>query len=87
MKEEKTMIKSTTAVRHGSGSDPFRWVSFLTAKEREIVRKGGKVYFKSSKRNYLQSGFKIVTYYAGKYGFREPSDSELKEIKKKEGKK
>lgn len=75
--------ESKTAVKHGGGSMPYRWVSKLTDAERELVRKGGLVFFRVPKKHYTQSGFKVVTYYRGKYGFREPTDSELRLVRRK----
>jgi len=72
------MIKSDTAIQHGSGS--FRWVSGLSKKEREAVKNGEMVYFESFKTYHTQSGYKIVSYRCGRYGSKEPNDAELKEI-------
>lgn len=74
------MIKSVTAVKKGWGSMPHRSVSFLTAEEKEAIRKGELVYFEISKTHYRQSGFKVVTQYQGKFDSREPSGEELKMI-------
>jgi len=77
------IIESKTAVKHGGGSLPYRWVSGLTDKERAAVRKGELVFFRVPKTHYTQSGYKVVTYYFGKYGFREPNDVEMRKIKAK----
>jgi hypothetical protein len=36
------IIVSTSGVGHGWGSDPWKWVSGLTAAERAAVRAGGR---------------------------------------------
>ncbi len=72
------MIKSTTAIKHGYGSMPHRWVSGLTDIERDAVKNNTEiVYFVINKTHYTQSGYKIVTYYFGKYDSREPTNQEL----------
>ena len=79
------MQKSETAVKHGYGSMPYRWVSGLTPGEKESVRRGVPVYFTIHKTHHAQSGYKIVVIRNGKiFDSREPTDSELAEILKKE---
>jgi hypothetical protein len=74
---------SKTAVKHGGGSFPFRWVSGLTKTEREMVKKGKQVGFESPKHHYSQSGFKMVVNKGYGWQYREPTGEELKVLKKK----
>jgi len=76
------MKKATTGKIHGGGSMPFRWVSGLTKKDQELVKAGKKVYLKTGKTHYTQSGYKIIKYSGHGYQFREPTDNELAQIKK-----
>jgi len=80
------MIKSVTAVKRGWGSVPHRSVSFLTKEEKEAVKSGEMVYFEIDKTHYTQSGYKIVTCYAGKFDSREPTNEELVAILEEGGK-
>jgi len=77
------MRRSLTARKHGWGRDHYRWVSGLTAEEREAVKNGQLVCFKIPNRHPSQSGYKVVTYYDG-YDCREPSPVELQQIRKEE---
>lgn len=77
------IIESKTAVKHGYGSMPRRWVSGLTVKERVAVKSGHLVFFRIHKRHWTQSGYKVVTYWYGKWDSREPTDAELRRIKAK----
>lgn len=78
------MIKSTTAIKHGYGSMPYRTVSGLSKIERDTVKNGELVYFIITKTHYMQSGYKIVTYFNGRYDSREPNTNELTEINRLE---
>ena len=75
------VVESTTALQHGAGGDPFRWVSGLTPSEREAVRTGtATVFFMTTEYSghYSQSGFKVVKPpYNNTYGFREPTALEM----------
>ena len=75
------LVKSCTAEKHGYGSMPWRWVSGLTAGERDAVRNGDIVYFEINKTSYMQSGFKIVTHSDRGWDCREPNAIELENIK------
>ena len=72
-------IESKTAQKNGWGRMPYRSVTRLTAEERQDVRDGHVVWFKFTPWHYMQSGYKIVTYWAGgpKYDSREPTPWEL----------
>lgn len=77
-----TFIESTTAVKRGWGSDKWRHVSGLTKQEREAVRnQTATVWFRITKTNHMQSGYKIVTWspIMG-YDSREPNNTELTAI-------
>jgi hypothetical protein len=76
-------IESKTAQKSGWGRMPYRRVTRLTAEERRAVRDGHMVWFGFEPWHYTQSGYKIVTYWAGgpKYDSREPTPSELLGIK------
>lgn len=41
------VLISSTAVQHGFGSYPYKWVSHLTPEERAYVKSGGYVVFRS----------------------------------------
>ena len=83
MNAQETMeiIESKSAVKHGHGSDKWRWVSGLTQHERDTVRCGGLVYFRVPKRHWKQSGYKVVVYRDGRWDAREPNETELQLIK------
>ena len=74
-------ILSKTGKIHGVGSDPYKWVSGLTQKERDADRKGKIVYIKYRPNHYTQSGFKICKYTYGRWGHREPTNAELRKIR------
>jgi len=78
------MIKSITAVKRGYGRARYRSVSGLAAEEREVVKSGGIVYFEIYKTSHMQSSYKVVTCYNGRFDSREPSEAELVEIRKLE---
>lgn len=42
-----TVLISSTAVQHGFGRYPYKWVSHLTPEERAHVKAGGYVVFRS----------------------------------------
>jgi len=75
--------ESLTAEKHGYGSMPHRWVSGLTKAEHAAVKRGEIVWFRIPKTHYTQSGYKVVTYYYGKWDSREPTSSELRIITKR----
>jgi len=77
------MRQSLTARKHGWGRDHYRWVSGLTAEEREAVKNGEMVWFKIDPWHYTQSGYKVVVYRRG-YDCREPSPIELQQIRKED---
>jgi hypothetical protein len=79
---DSTYIESTTAYKVGWGSSPWRRVSGLLPKERQAVRDGYVVWFGFTPWHYMQSGYKIVTYWAGgpRYDSREPTSRELLNI-------
>ena len=78
------MRKSLTGKVIGRGSMPYRRISWLTETERQTVRNGEIVYVDSGKTHYTQSGYKIVTFYYGLYGHREPTPAELGQIQEME---
>ncbi|MCK9599024.1 MAG: hypothetical protein M0R06_08295 [Sphaerochaeta sp.] len=77
------IIESKTAVKHGYGSDKYRWVSGLTQRERDAVKSFGLVFFRVPKRHWTQSGYKVVVYRNGRWDAREPTEAELRRIKAK----
>ena len=76
------VIESQTAQKNGWGSDSYRSVTRLTADERQAVQDGDIVWFSFTPWHYTQSGYKIVTFWAGgpKYDSREPTPDELRLI-------
>ena len=75
----KLIIESKTAQKSGWGRMPHRSVTRLTARERQAVKDGDIVWFSFEPWHYTQSGYKIVTYWAGgpKFDSREPTAQEL----------
>lgn len=45
-----TILVSATGRQHGYGSDPYKWVSGLTAEERDAVRAGAVVLVTGSRQ-------------------------------------
>ena len=76
------VIESQTAQKNGWGSDSYRSVTRLTADERQAVKDGDIVWFSFTPWHYTQSGYKIVTFWAGgpKYDSREPTPDEVRLI-------
>ena len=72
-------IESKTAQKNGWGRMPHRSVTRLTAEERQAVKNGDIVWFWFEPWHYTQSGYKVVTYWAGgpKFDSREPTAQEL----------
>jgi hypothetical protein len=62
-------IVSSTGVINGRGSG-YRWVSSLTAGERETVRRGGVVLVRDDNPHWTTADYKLVTFYKGKYQHR-----------------
>lgn len=56
------IIVSETGIIHGRGSDRFKWVSGLTAVEREAVKNGHVVLVKDSNPHHCCTPFKQVTW-------------------------
>jgi len=79
-------IESTTAQKVGWGRMPHRSVTRLTPAERQAVRDGHVVWFSFEPWHYMQSGYKVVTYWAGgsRFDSREPTPDELERIKQEE---
>ena len=74
-------MESHTAVKHGWGSSPYRWVSGLTQAERDAVQAGHMVWFEIEPTHYTQSGYKVVFLSRwGRWDTREPTPEELKAI-------
>jgi len=75
-------IESKTAVKVGWGRMPFRSVKGLTTEERQAVKDGAVVWFSFKPWHYMQSGFKVVTYWQDgkKFDSREPTARELLNI-------
>jgi len=69
MKTKKHII-SNSGIINGRGSDRYRWVSALSAEEREEVRRGKSGAIVLIRDTNPRSGcaFKRVTYYGGRYG-------------------
>lgn len=51
MKTNETIIISETGEVHGYGSDPYKWVSHLTAEERAAVRAGQVVLVRAGRKS------------------------------------
>jgi hypothetical protein len=77
-------IESRTALKHGWGTAPWRWVSGLTPAERRAVKNGGIVFFRFIAWHWSQTGVKVVTYRNERYDAREPTPSELAVIESRE---
>lgn len=75
-------IESKTAQKNGWGTMQYRSVTRLTADERHAVKHGDLVWFEFEPWHHTQSGYKIVTYWAGgpKFDSREPTSWELLNI-------
>jgi hypothetical protein len=77
-----TEIKiSKTGRARGFGTMPYKWVSYLTPEEREIVRQGGIVLVTgcppSGGGNGTGTTLRRVHYRSGRYYHRVPDDSIL----------
>jgi hypothetical protein len=73
------MLISTTAIQRGAGTDRYKKVVFLSKAERQAVRDGKKVYFRS---DYLSGGrhgtyWRYVTNYGGDFYPRVPEKEEI----------
>lgn len=66
----ENILISQTGTLHGRGSDKFKWVSGLTAEERELVKNGGIVLIKTPYKHHTVTEYKIVTVYNGKFSHR-----------------
>jgi len=82
------LVIRSSGTAHGAGSDPFKWVSFLTARERQIVREGGRdgdgkavVYVTEGVRAYAGNPpYRAVRYINGRYVHRIPTAIECTAI-------
>jgi len=75
------IIFSTTGEIHGRSSDPYKWVSRLTAAERAHVLAGGTVLIRDhAARHHTQSGWKRVVYRHGRYMHREATAAQIQTI-------
>ena len=45
-----TVLFSKTGELHGAGRDPYKWVSRLTRREREAVKRGDLVVIRSRQK-------------------------------------
>lgn len=71
------VLISGNAMINGHGSQPWKWVSGLSAAERAAVRAGGLVFVRDyTAHHYTQSGWKVVLYGGKKYYHREPTDKQ-----------
>lgn len=63
------VIISKTAEQHGFGSDPYKWVSYLSGTEKIYVKRGGLVLFRSSRLSGGNNGtyWRRVIYKNGRY--------------------
>jgi hypothetical protein len=66
---DNIMISSTGTI-HGRGSDIHKWVSGLTAEEREHCRSGGLVLIRDRNPHPATTEYKRVVYWQGKYSHR-----------------
>lgn len=78
MKTIQTLI-STTGRINGRGSDKFRWVSFLTASERQAVRDGHIVLI-ADDCDRSRAEYKRVTTHGGKFCHRNATSEEVATI-------
>ena len=79
------MIISTTGELHGSGRDPYKWVSYLTRAERQAVQDGELVLILDAPTHGGNPPYRKVVYQNGRYNHRVPTQEEQNLIEK-EGK-
>lgn len=71
MDKHTQAIVSEKGEIHGRGSDPYKWVSHLTADERSAVRAGHPVLIRDHNRHPKCAGWKRVWHRGGRYYHRE----------------
>ena len=64
------IIISQTAVIHGRGRMPHKWVSGLTKEEKAAVKEGKTVLIRDHNKHVTCVDYKQVTYWKGKHGER-----------------
>jgi len=67
---------------HGTGNAPFRWVSYLTRKERVAVKEGQLVVVLGGSTHGGHPPYRKVVYVNNRYLHRVPSDDEQLKINK-----
>lgn len=68
---------SQTGIGHGWGSDPYKWVSNLTAEERATVKNGELVLITDCPTHAGNPSFRSVIYANGRYTHRIPNADDL----------
>jgi len=70
--EPLQFVYSATGESHGSGSDRYRWVSRLTAEERELVKAGHVVVIDKYVSKNAPLPVQLVIYQQGRFDHRVP---------------
>ena len=76
------VIISHSGEIHGQGSDPFRWVSYLTKEERNAVKDGELVVVLGGSTHSGYPPYRKVVYEVRRYMHRVPSEYEQEKINK-----
>lgn len=63
---------SQTGIGHGWGSDPYKWVSHLTAEERTAVKNGQLILVTDCPTHAGNPSFRAVVYANGRFTHRIP---------------
>ena len=77
------VIISTTGELHGSGSDPYKWVSYLRPAEKQAVKDGELVLIWDAPTHGGNPPYRKVVYQNGRYNHRVPTQEEQEFIKDK----
>ncbi len=75
------LLISQTGEIHGRGSDPYKWVSYLTSTERQHVREGtATVLIPDDNPHYQCAAFKRVFYHprSGKFYHRNATEEQCR---------
>jgi len=76
MKNQDTLI-STTAIINGWGPSKYKSVTHLTSEERTHIRNGGLVLVPYLPTSPMQSGWKQVYAYGGKFYHKEATPEQI----------
>lgn len=66
------IVYSPTGQSHGSGTDRYRWVSYLTAEERQLVKDGHIVVIDNGVPLRAPLPIQVVIYRCGRFDHRVP---------------